>query len=599
VNVFDDRSPPSDFLGITGSHDPESEEFAQLRELLLGEERRQLAELKRRLETRGLTPEEIADQLPEAIALRSGRDRQLAKALAPTVESAISVSVRRNPREIATAIFPVLGPAIRKAIAETMAGLVSSINRAVEQSFSFRGIKWRLEAWRTGVPYAQILLRHALVYRVEQVFLIHSETGLLLSHAAPPELKVADADLISGMLTAIQDFVADSFAEQESGGLRTFSVGELTVMVERGPQAVLAAVVRGQAPESLLRTLQDTLESVHFQFAGAFADFTGDATPFAPAHPLLEDCLKTVLSTDQPRGARGATAWMRWAIPLLLLAVLWGGLAWRGQRRWTAAVDRLKAEPGLELVEARRGGGRWHFRGLRDPLAADPASLLAGMKANAAKIDAQWKPYLSLEPSIVLERIRRAIAVPATVTLTLRQDSVVARGQAPLAWVGRALGLQSLPPGVSHLDVSAVEAELPPALAGLRNDAEARLALFEVGSAALSPAARRTLAEVAASFERLRAEALDQGYRADLELIGRTDPTGTDSTNQALSRWRVDAARAVLIAHGIPAGELNGIGVGTSRPLPARQGEDQDQVNRSVAFVVHLSPAARGRELAR
>ncbi len=149
--------------------------------------------------------------------------------------------MRRNPREIATAIFPVLGPAIRKAIAETMAGLVSSINRAVEQSFSVRGIKWRLEAWRTGVPYARILLRHALVYRVEQVFLIHSETGLLLSHAAPPELKVTDADLISGMLTAIQDFVADSFAEQESGGLRTFSVGERGAAIGGGRRRSIAS----------------------------------------------------------------------------------------------------------------------------------------------------------------------------------------------------------------------------------------------------------------------------------------------------------------------------------------------------------------------
>lgn len=599
MNVFDDRSPPSDYLGIAGSHDPASEEFAQLRELLLGEERRQLAELKVRLETRGLTPEEIAEQLPAAIALRAGRDRQLAKALAPTVENAISVSVRRNPREIATAIFPVLGPAIRKAMAETMAGLVSSINRAVEHSFSLRGIRWRLESWRTGVPYAQILLRHALVYRVEQVFLIHSETGLLLGHAAPPELKVTDADLISGMLTAIQDFVADSFAEEESGGLRTFSVGELTVMVERGPQAVLAAVVRGQPPDSLLRTLQDSLESVHYQFAGAFADFTGDATPFAPVQPLLEDCLQTVLSTDQPSGSRRAGEWMRWAIPLLLLAALWGGLVWRGNRRWTAAVDRLKAEPGIEVVEARRSGGRWHLRGLRDPLAADPAALLASMKANPAKIDAQWKPFLSLEPSILLERTRRAIGAPASVTLTIRQDSVVARGSAPLAWVAKALGSFTLPTGVSHLDVSGVEAVLPPALATLRNDAESRLVLFDVGSAALSPTARRTLAEVAGSFERLRAGALDQGYRVDLELIGRTDPTGSDSTNQALSRWRVDAARTVLVGLGVPAGELNGIGVGTSRPLPAREGEDQAQVNRSVAFVVHLSPATRGREAVR
>ncbi|HEV8197371.1 MAG TPA: hypothetical protein VGP87_12065, partial [Gemmatimonadales bacterium] len=194
----DDRATPPDYLGFATPYDPASEEFAELRELLLGGERRELEELKRRLDAQGLQVEELADRLPEAIALRGGRDGQLARALAPTIDDAIRESVRQSPRDIATAIFPVLGPAIRKAIAETMAGLVESINRAVEHTFSLRGLKWRLEAWRTGTPYPQIVIKHSLVYRVEQVFLIHTETGLLLAHAAPAELKVADADLVSG-----------------------------------------------------------------------------------------------------------------------------------------------------------------------------------------------------------------------------------------------------------------------------------------------------------------------------------------------------------------------------------------------------------------
>jgi len=164
----DDRAPWES--SATGQFDPSAQELSELRELILGPERRRLRELERRLEA-GATPEELAELLPEAIALRAGRDRQLARALAPTVESAIGESVRRNPREIASAIFPVLGPAIRKAIAETLAGLVASINSTIEHSLSPRGLRWRVEAWRIGVPYAQIVLKHALVYRVEQVLL--------------------------------------------------------------------------------------------------------------------------------------------------------------------------------------------------------------------------------------------------------------------------------------------------------------------------------------------------------------------------------------------------------------------------------------------
>ena len=597
----DPRATPPDFLGLAGEYDPTSAEFAELRELLLGEERRQLAELQRRVEALRKNAEDVADLLPEAVALRSGRDRQLARALAPTMETAISESVRRNPREIATAIFPVLGPAIRKALAEAMAALVESINRAVEHTFSLRGLAWRLEAWRTGTPYAQIVVKHALVYRVEQVFLIHAETGLLLAHAAPPQLKVADADLISGMLTAIQDFVADSFRQQEDGKLRTFSVGELTVLVEPGPQAVLAAVVRGQPPETLLPKLQDRLETIHLQFAAAFADFAGDPAPFTAAQPLLEECLETVLSHHLPRTARPRLAWLRWALPLLLLGggLLW--LSWRSQRRWTAAGARLEAAPGIQIVEARRNRGNWRFRGLKDPLAAQPAVILAGLGADTAGLDARWEPYLSLEPGLVVARARQALAAPgsderrlfaralATVTLRLGGDTLYAAGEAPLAWVAHAGGLALLPPGVSVLDTRAVAAKLPADLAELRRRIEAELVLFEVGSALVAPAERAALDSLSASFRGLQAGTESLGYRTDLALYGRTDPTGSDALNQTLSQSRVEAVSGVLARTGLPAERLKGIPLGTANPLTGRDSLEQARLNRSVTFQVQVT----------
>lgn len=590
----DPRAAPPDFLGLAGEYDPGSAEFAQLRELLLGAERRQLAELRQRLDTQEKSAEDLAELLPEAIALRSGRDRQLAQALAPTMESAISESVRRNPREIATAIFPVLGPAIRKALAEAMAGLVESINRAVEHTFSLRGLKWRLEAWRTGTPYAQIVLKHALVYRVEQVFLIHAETGLLLGHAAPPDLKVTDADLISGMLTAIQDFVGDSFQQQEAGKLRTFSVGELTVIVEPGPQAVLAAVVRGQPPETLLPKLQDRLETVHLQFAAAFADFTGDPAPFAPVRPLLEECLETVLSHLRSRGTRRRLVWLRWAVPLLVLAAVLIGLAWRAERRFGSAVARLEAEPGIEILQAERNRGNWRLRGLKDPLAAEPAVVLAGFGADTAGLDARWTPYLSLEPNLVVARSRQALAAPATVTLRLSRDTLSAEGTAPLEWVARAAALPLLPPGVAALSLAGVTATLTPALAAAQRGIEAWLILFDVGSALVPPLERSTLDSVAASFRSFAASVERLGHHATLRLEGRTDPTGTDALNQTLSRSRVDAVSTLLVRLGIPRDALQGVALGTSKPLEGRAGLDPASANRSVAFGVQVGRAAPG-----
>jgi OOP family OmpA-OmpF porin len=572
------------------------EDLAELRELLLGAERRRLGELERRLDAAGLTREQLAELLPEAIALRTGRDRQLARALAPTVEGAIGESVRRNPRQIATAIFPVLGPAIRKAIAEALAGLVASINSALEHSISPRGLKWRLEAWRTGVPYARIVLKHALVYRVEQVFLIHAETGLLLAHVAAPDLPTSDGDLIAGMLTAIRDFVADSFApEREVGGLRRFSVGELTVMVEQGPQAVVAAVVRGQAPDTLLARLQDTLEQIHLEYSAPLTAFEGDTTPFEPARPLLQECLATVVSTDRPGPGRRRAAWLPWVIGAVLVLALLAWLRLRSEQRWSRALARLESEPGLVLTRAERDGGRWSFAGLRDPLAPEPAALLAGVAVDTTGIEQRWEPYLSLRPEMVLARARKLLAPPPAMVLSLAGDTLRLRGRAALPWLA-ATARAALPPGISAMDRGGVAPETPPALAGLEREIETRLVLFDIGSAALGRATGSTLGQVAAAFARLESAATAEGLRPALELVGRTDPTGSDSANQTLSRARAEAVLAALVARGLPPGAARLSALGTARPLEGGTPAEQARINRSVSFLVSLGWEPPGRE---
>jgi OOP family OmpA-OmpF porin len=516
-------------------------EFAALRQLLVGPEQQQLDALADRVE-QVATPQSLADQLPEAIALSSSRDQQLGRALAPTVETALRESIRRNPREIATAIFPVLGPAIRKAIAETMAGLVRSINSAVEHSFSVQGIQWRIESWRTGVRYPEVVIKHALIYRVEQVFLIHAETGLLLAHVTAPNLKVPDADLISGMLTAIQDFVRDSFRPGEGGTLTGFTVGEHTVHVEAGPRALVAGVIRGQCPDEVPQGLARTLEQIHLEYATPLTDFEGDAAAFATATPLLEENLETVLSTDRA-DARGG-AWLRWAIPLSVIVLIVLGLATASWMRWRRAVRLMEAEPGFVLVDASRSWRRWNFRGLKDPLARDPRDVLAAAGLSTPTIEAQWKPYLSLDSSIVAERARRM-------------------------------------------------------LDALRKRIESARVLFEPGSFVIAED-DDALPDLSSTIRQLRDSVTAAGGSIRVELIGRTDPTGTDATNQSLAQQRVDAVTRRLTALGVPAGVLRGRSVAASQPLRVADPGEAARIHRSVPFEVveengSRAPRARGQ----
>ena len=60
--------------------------------------------------------------------------------------------------------------------------MLESLNTTLEHSLSWRSLRWRLDARRTGKSFAEIVLLNTLVYRVEQVFLIHRPSGLLLQH---------------------------------------------------------------------------------------------------------------------------------------------------------------------------------------------------------------------------------------------------------------------------------------------------------------------------------------------------------------------------------------------------------------------------------
>ena len=581
--------------GAAGTGDMSVHELAELRDLLFGTERRQLDELRRRLDTAELTPEELAEKLPQAIVQRAAQDKQLAIALAPTVESAISESVRRNPHEIATAIFPVLGPSIRKAIAETMSGLVNTINRAIEHSFSPQGIRWRIESWRTGVPFAQIVMRYALVYRVEQVFLVHTETGLLLAHM--PDESLGDADLISGMLTAIQDFVNDSFEPKQTGELRAFAAGDLTVLVETGPQAYIAAVVRGQAPSTLPLKLQMTLETIHLQWSTPLAAFDGDAEAFTTTRPLLEDCIETVLSTD--RGAkRSGLRKFAWVIPVLVIASV--GIWWgtRAGRRWNAAMARLDREPGLVIIRSERSGGKWHLTGMRDPLATNPAMLIASRGVDTTDVVAHWEPYVSTEPALTLARARRVLAPPGGVTLLLHGDTLRATGRAPAFWIVHAEAVAPALAGVGTVDFSRVTPGLPADMERIATGIETQHVLFSAGSDAIDAPTLTTITSTAAKVKQMIAAAASNHYDVVIRVVGRADPSGTDVDNLALSRRRATTVLDRLVSLGVTAAHLTVDAMGSNDPLPADSPAERARLNRSASFVIQARPnaAAAGAE---
>jgi OOP family OmpA-OmpF porin len=404
-------------------------------------------------------PEDVSQVLAEAIHLRSNHDKQLTNALLPSVEEALRASVQRNPRVLVDSLFPMMGPAIRKAITTALRSMLDSLNRSLEISLSLRGLKWHWEAFRTGKPFAEVVLLHTLSYRVEQVFLIHRETGLLLQHVVAESVPGQDGEMISGMLTAIQDFMQDSFGGSEGESLDTVEYGDRTLWIEQGPYAILAGVVRGSAPRALKTVFQEALESIHFEMGEALGSFQGNASPFTAIRHYLDACLQEQFKAEETRrSARGA--WLISTVLLLALGV-WGLALMRAHhqalrqahQRWTACLSTLRAQPGTVVLTVEKSHDTYFLSGLLDPLAPEPFTLpeVAHMCAGI-DVSRQWQTYYALHPTFVAARARLALDPPSTVTLHLDDHGVFhATGTAPYQWILEAQKLARVIPGITQL----------------------------------------------------------------------------------------------------------------------------------------------------
>ncbi|MEL6881029.1 MAG: hypothetical protein AAFP09_10915, partial [Cyanobacteria bacterium J06607_10] len=432
-----------------------NEELRNLRRLILG------GDLDEVFKT-SIDTDELSELLPLALEKSQKNKEALARALLPTVEAAIQTSIRQDNRILSDAFFPIIGPATRKSIAAAIGNLVQSLNQTLEHSLSPQSFKWRLEARRTGKSFAEVVLVRTLIYQVEQVFFIHRESGLVMQHLVSETAIAQDPELVSAMLTALQDFVKESFVTNADANLDTLTLGEFNLWLEAGPQATLACVIRGTAPQDLRLTMRQTQEQIHQIFGPALQKFDGDSSTVEGVQPYLEDCLKARFRGKEKKEASsplltpsqkrlGAVV----AGCLIFGIGLWTFLGRQANYRWQQYLTTLEEQPGIVVVSQRKHGGRFFLTGLRDPAAADPATLLQATQLNENKVEMTWEAYLSLEAEMVRDRITTLLAPPDTVTLALTSERTLQlSGTASAQWIANTRQTLQRMPSLTSWDDS-------------------------------------------------------------------------------------------------------------------------------------------------
>ena len=592
---------------------PHDAEVLRLRELLFAREIALLEKLQATLESPLFTANKVGEVLPEAIHLKSGKDPLLSMALEPVVDAIVKTSLNTRRSEFVNALSPLMGPTIRRSIAESFRSMMGSFSKSVEMAFSLKGLRWRLEALRSGKPFSEIVMLHTLVYRVEQLFFIHNDTGLVLSHVAGESVEAQDADMVSAMLTAIQDFVRDCFAGGNKEELHSLQLGEFTILIEPGTHAYLACVIRGTPPADFHSHLRATLELMQVEFGEALGTFNGDTAPFAGAARYLESCLLSHYVDSDKK----IPLWAKVLPVLLFLAILAGaGLLYHTHNQREAeraqiaakheeflasmrgALEHLRAEPGLivtNVIEAPKYP--WEIMVLKDALSRAPADVLRENRINPDVFSIKIVPFMSYDPSIVLRRVQKSIQPPETVRMSFDEQGVLAfTGTAPMSWIVATREDARAIPGVERVDVSGVRDPMMDQISSMIAEVESTVIEFPFGKDTPVPADMPKLKKAIDTLVELENITKRMGFSASLTIYGHADALGDTKRNYEISQARARTVAGMLYAKGssMPVA-IYGMGADYPRGDSEAARNRENQASRRIELRVHFALSASAR----
>lgn len=262
----------------------EEDAFELLRSLLLDDHREQVTRMRREVTHLQTLLDDLERQIQDEEALIA--------TITPVIASAIRTNISESREEMVDALYPIMGRLVQRSVTEAMRDLAERIDQQMRRTLDFKSIWRQLQARLRGVSDAEMALRAALPLQVEEVFLIHRETGLLLLHLSKDDQQNRDSDLISGMLTAINDFTKDAFGRQDEESLNEIQVGGRSILLEVAHFVYIAVVINGFDNSEFRTRMRETMIAIEHRHASALRRYSGDASALEPSQAMLNTLLE-------------------------------------------------------------------------------------------------------------------------------------------------------------------------------------------------------------------------------------------------------------------------------------------------------------------
>ncbi|MEG4276826.1 OmpA family protein [Microcoleus sp. MON1_C1] len=523
----------------------------------------------------------ISPALPVGISHRiSESPDEIAMALAPEMAAAIKQQIHLKREAMSDALYPIIGSTILKYIAEMM----REINEKLEASLSPERISRKIKSKLQGISEAELLMKETTPLSVKAVFLIQTESGLVISAVQKSEREQLESDMVAGMLTAIRAFVNDCISQSGNiAEIDAIEYGPFTIVLEVAGSCYLAVVMQGETRQWFKYKMRAIFNNIVQEYGDQIRSFNGDP---ATVPPEVNSKLQKLIDTEVKVKSSKLPI-----LPIIGLAALGLiGVPW-GIHQYRSAVEAsLEADTNLALQSAPELSVYRIAADVKDKLLQISGRVPnQNLRLKAEKIAQQVAPQSRIENKIIAvevppDPVLVEADVKRTAALLNKVESInisarYAEGKVAVAGsVSKVPDAQKITqafekiPGVKSVTNTVIIGTPPPPkiIMPVR-------VYFGAGSASLEAK------DVAQKLSKVK-EYMEKNSTKNLRIVGYSDFKSTPVENQKLALERATNVKGILVRQGING---NRIQVASTKGRP--EGVEANQplwLSRLVVFEV-------------
>lgn len=195
--------------------------------------------------------------------LNSSNDH-LKKVLFPIISSSLQEQVHNQRDAIVDALYPIMGNMISKYVSTAVTDMVYEVNNTIHNSLSMAHLKRKIKSKIYGISEAQLLIEETSFLKIEAIFLIHKESGLLIVDLhREDDNQIEEVEMVASMLSAIRSFVNDWISNHDTmSEISEIEYGSSSISIESAGSCYLAVVTNGYSPikDKLSKVLSEIVD---------------------------------------------------------------------------------------------------------------------------------------------------------------------------------------------------------------------------------------------------------------------------------------------------------------------------------------------------